>query len=190
MKLDTLYSQITPIVPEVEIVEPTVLIPTKLIARTAVMCLVVAPSVAMAELRSEMQAYIVTTDATGVEQYFAADSVKPGQTIEYRMQHTNGFDNAIGGVAVVGPVPEGSELIVGRSSSDVSATFEVRGEFDPDREGEEWSTLPAQRITVQADGTRLIETAKPEHFTAVRWSLGDAMQQDASVNHAYRVQVK
>ena len=166
------------------------LIQKKYVARIAIVCLALAPTAAMAELKSEMQAYVVTTDATGAEQYFAADSVKPGQTIEYRLQHTNSFDNAIGGVAVVGPVPEGSELIVDRTSSDVSATFEVRGEFDPDRDGEEWSTLPAQRIVVQADGTRIIEVAKPEHFTAVRWSLGDAMQHDASVNHAYRVQVK
>jgi len=160
------------------------------IARMAIICLIVAPTTAFAELKSEMQAFVVTTDSSGVEQYTAADAVKPGQTIEYRMQHTNTFDNAIGGVAVMGPVPNGSELIVDQSSSDVSASFEVRGEFDPDRPGEEWSTLPAQRITIQADGSRLVEMAKPEHFTAVRWVLGDAMQEDASVNHAYRVQVK
>ena len=163
---------------------------SKLIARTAIICAVLAPSAASAELKSEMQAYVVTTDASGFEQYLAADTVKPGQTIEYRMEHTNDFDNAIGGVAIVGPVPEGAELIVGRSSSDVVATFEVRGEFDPDRDGEEWSTLPAQRVVVEADGTRTIEEATPESFTAVRWLLGAPMQEDASVHNAYRVLVK
>jgi len=162
----------------------------KIIARTAVLCFALVPTAAAAELISEMQAFVVTTDTSGQEQYTVADSVKPGQEIEYRMQHTNGFDNPIGGVAVVGPVPEGSELIVDTSSSDVSATFEVRGELDPDRPGEEWSTLPAQRIVVNADGTRSLEEAKPEHFTAVRWILGDALQKDASANHAYRVLVK
>lgn len=160
------------------------------IARIAIICMAFTPSAAFAELKSEMQAFVVTTDSSGAEQYAAADAVKPGQTIEYRMQHTNTFDNAIGGVAVMGPVPNGSELIIEKSTSDVTATFEVRGEFDPDRPGEEWSTLPAQRITVQADGSRLIEPAKPEDFTAVRWILSDAMPEDASVNHAYRVQVK
>ena len=160
------------------------------LARTAMLSLVLLPTAAFAELKSEMQAFVVTTDAAGVEQYVAADAVKPGQTIEYRMQHTNTFDNAIGGVAVMGPVPNGSELIVEKSSSDVLASFEVRGEFDPDRPGEEWSALPAQRITIQADGTRVVEPAKPEHFTAVRWVLSETMQEDESVNHAYRVQVK
>lgn len=163
---------------------------TKIIARTAIALMILTPSVAMAELKSEMQAYVVTADESGAEQYYAASSVKPGQLIEYRMQHTNAFDNAIGGVAIVGPVPEGSELVVGRAASDVSATFEVRGEFNPDLPGEEWSTLPAERIVEQADGSRVIEIAKPEHFTAVRWTLNEAMQQDAAVNHAYRVQVK
>ena len=164
--------------------------PSKTLARIAVMSLVLFPSVALAELKSEMQAYVVTSDDSGAEQYNTAESVKPGQLIEYRMRHTNGFDNAIGGVAIVGPVPEGAELVVGRSGSDVSSIFEVRGEFDPDNAGEEWSTLPAQRTVVQADGTRITETAKAEHFTAVRWKLSDAMQEDASVNHAYRVLVK
>jgi len=167
-----------------------VLTQTKILARAAIACLVLAPSVAMAELKSEMQAYVVTADDSGAEQYFAASSVKPGQLIEYRMQHINGFENAIGGVAIVGPVPDGSELVVDRSASDVAATFEVRGEFNPDLPGEEWSTLPAERIVELADGTRLIEIAQPEHFTAVRWTLTDAMQRDAAVNHAYRVQVK
>jgi len=161
-----------------------------LMSKVAALLVVLFPSISYAELKSEMQAFVVTTDSSGVEEYVAADAVKPGQTIEYRMQHTNTFENAIGGVAVMGPVPSGSELIVDHASSDVSASFEVRGEFDPDRAGEEWSSLPAERITIQADGSRLVEIAKPEHFTAVRWVLSDTMPEDASVNHAYRVQVK
>jgi len=149
-----------------------------------------APSLAAAELKSEMAAYVVTTDAGGVEQYDPAKTVEPGQTIEYRMRHTNGFGNAIGGVTVTGPVPVGSELIVDRAASDVSATFEVQGEFDPDRPGQEWSTLPAQRIVVNKDGTRIIETATPADFTAVRWVLGTPIEQGAAVHHAYRVRVE
>ncbi len=160
------------------------------IARTATLICMFVPTIAFAELKSEMAAYIVTTDASGAEQYASADQVKPGQTIEYRMRHTNTFDNAIGGVAVTGPVPEGGELVIGRSKSDVVATFEVRGEFNPDNAGEEWSALPAQRVVIQADGSRLVEPAGPEHFTAVRWVLGDTVQKDASVHQSYRVFIK
>jgi len=129
-------------------------------ARTAIMCLALLPTTAFADLVSDMTAYVVTTDQDGVESYFQATSVKPGQLIEYRMVHTNGFPEAIGGV------------------------------LDPDLEGEEWSTLPAERIVIQPDGTRVTEPALPEHFTAVRWKLSDAMQQDASVHHGYRIRVE
>lgn len=47
--------------------------------------------------------------------------------------------------------------------------FEVRGDFDPDRPGEEWSALPAYRIVIDAYGNRRRVKADPKDFTAVRW---------------------
>lgn len=157
--------------------------------RAASILMALAPSIAAAELKSEMAAYVVSTDATGAERYDAAQSVEPGQTIEYRLQHTNRFDNAIGGVVVTGPVPEGSRLMMERAASDVPGTFEVRGEFDPDAPGEEWSTLPVRRVVIAADGARVTETARPEHFTAVRWVLSTPIAQGGAVRHTYRVRV-
>ncbi len=157
--------------------------------RAASFLLAFVPSLAAAELNSQMVAYVVEADANGAERYTAAATVEPGQVIEYRLQHVNGFDEAIGGVIVTGPVPEGSAFIAGRAASDVGGLFEVRGEFDPDRPGEEWSTLPAQRIVVGEDGVRTVETARPEHYTAVRWTLDAPMPRGGIVNHAYRVRV-
>jgi hypothetical protein len=137
-----------------------------------------------------MSAFVVTTDVNGVEQYTQADSVKPGQLIEYRLRHRNTFENAIGGVAVVGPVPDAAIVSVDTLSSSANALLEVRGEFDPDRDGEEWSTLPAQRIIILDDGTRLIEEAAPEDFTAVRWSLEGPLHSQQAVTNSYRVRVK
>lgn len=151
---------------------------------------ITAPSIAFAELESELQAFVVTETSEGAEKFMPANVVKPGQTIEYRLVHTNTFDDAIGGVTVVGPVPEGGELIAGYTSSDVPGMFEVQGEFDPDRPGEEWAALPAMRVVIDEDGTRRVEEAKPEDFTAVRWRLDGPMQRNASVSHAYRVEVK
>lgn len=149
-----------------------------------------APNAALADLKSEMSAFVVTEDATGTERYVPADSVAPGQTIEYRMVHTNAFDHAIAGVTVLGPVPENSTLDPAYLRSDVPALLEVRGDFDPDRAGEEWSALPAWRTVIAPDGTRTTEEARPEHFTAVRWRLDGAMASAASVTHAYRVTVE
>ncbi len=148
------------------------------------------PGLAAAELRSEMSAFVVTKDATGIEQYAPADTVKPGQLIEYRISNHNTFDNAIDGVAVVGPVPAQAVVSIDSTNSSSDALLEVRGELNPDSPGEEWSTLPAQRIVILADGSRLIEDAQPEDFTAVRWKLSSALDSQETVTTSYRVRVK
>lgn len=148
-----------------------------------------SPTLSFAELQSEMAAYVVVSGSDGQERYDNADTVKPGQIIMYHMVHKNTFDNAIGGVAIVGPIPQQSVLVPGSLTSSKEAKVEVRGEFDPDRPGEEWSTLPAKRIVIRADGSQALETAGPESFTAVRWVLADPLQQNESVTTQYRVRV-
>ncbi len=148
------------------------------------------PGLAAAELRSEMSAFVVTQDATGVEQYAPADSVKPGQLIEYRISHRNTFGNSVDGVAIVGPVPPQAVVSLDTTNSSSEALLEVRGDLDPDQPGEEWSTLPAQRIVILADGSRLIEQAQPEDFTAVRWKLSAPLASQDVVTNSYRVRVK
>lgn len=151
---------------------------------------VVIPSLAFAELQSEMSAHVVTVAADGTEQYASALTVEPGQVIEYRIRHRNTFGNAVGGVAIVGPVPDQAVVDPATLATSSPATLEVRGELDPDQPGEEWSTLPAQRIVVLDDGSRLIEEARPEHFTAIRWTLANPLQTQEQVTNTYRVRVK
>lgn len=50
-----------------------------------------------------------------------------------------------------------------------SGYMEVRGDFDPDRPGEEWMPMPAMRTIVLPDGSRRTERARPEHITGMRW---------------------
>ena len=163
---------------------------TRLISSTVALVAVLIPGFAAAELRSEMTAFVVTQDATGIEQYAPADSVKPGQLIEYRISHRNTFDNAVDGVAIVGPVPAQAVVNLTSTQSSSDALLEVRGELDPDSPGEEWSTLPAQRIVILSDGSRLIEPAQPEDFTAVRWKLSTPLASQEVVTNTYRVRVK
>jgi hypothetical protein len=147
------------------------------------------PATASAELLSEMKAYVVTTGDDGQPSYETADTVKPGQVIMYQMTHTNTFDNSIGGVAIVGPVPDGSILIANSYATSKPATVEVRGEFDADEPGEEWSTLPATRTIIRADGSRTTEILGEESFTAIRWKLDGSLQAGEEVINQYRVRV-
>lgn len=148
------------------------------------------PVIASAELKSELSAFVVTTGDNGEEQVTPATRVKPGQVIEYRLTHTNKFNQAIGGVAIVGPVPDESVFAPGTQTSSSNAVFEIRADLDPDNPGEEWSTLPAMREVIQSDGTRVIEEAKPEHFTAVRWKILTPLQNEQTVTNSYRVTVR
>jgi len=137
-----------------------------------------------------MSAHVVTVTEEGTEQYASAVTVEPGQIIEYRIRHRNTFENAIDGVAIVGPVPTQAVVDPSTLATSSAAVLEVRGELDPDLPGEEWSTLPAQRIVILADGSRMIEEAQPEHFTAIRWTLSDPLQVQEQVTNTYRVRVK
>lgn len=72
-------------------------------------------------------------------------------------------------VPSVGVPAQQDAPIMGRAFAAGKGVFEVRGEFDPDSPGEEWSTLPAMRVVIDADGSRRRVKAGPEHYTAVRW---------------------
>ena len=148
------------------------------------------PGPALAELRSEMAAYVVRTGADGTERLETAERARPGDVIEYRLTHTNTFPDALRDLAIVGPLPEGLELLNAFRSADMPAVFELRGDFDPDSPGEEWSPLPVTRIVVEPDGSRRAEPARREHFTAVRWRLDGALPSGGAVRHAYRAKVK
>lgn len=148
------------------------------------------PLMASAELQSELAAFVVTTGSDGAEQFAPAYTVKPGQVIEYRLKHVNKFDQAIGGVAIVGPVPQEAVFETGTQTSSSDAVFEIRADLDPDNPGEEWSTLPAMREVVLSDGSRVIEEATPEHFTAVRWNIVTPIQNEEAVANSYRVTVR
>ena len=161
-----------------------------LLSRTLLALIVAFPATALAELRSEMSAYVVKAGQDGTERLEHADAARPGDVIEYRLMHTNTFADALRGVAVVGPIPEGLELVNAFRSADIPAVFELQGDFDPDRPGEEWSPLPVTRIVVDPDGTRRSEPARREHFTAVRWRLEESLPGGRSVRHVYRVRVK
>ena len=162
----------------------------RIIACTLSACVMSFPVIASAELKSELSAYVVTTGDNGAEKIAPATSVKPGQVIEYRLTHTNTFDQAIGGVAIIGPVPGESVFTPGTQTSSSNAVFEIRADLDPDNPGEEWSTLPAMREVIQSDGTRVIEEATPEHFTAVRWTILTPLQNEQTVTNSYRVTVR
>lgn len=156
----------------------------------ALLACLALPVPATAELVSGMTAFVVVKDAAGQERLEPAARAEPGDVIEYRLEHTNTFDHPIGGVAIVGPVPEGLELTAAFAGTQIPATIELRGEFDPDRPGEEWAAPPVMRTVIDEDGRRRSEPAPKDAFTAIRWNLQQAMPARSTVRHAYRARLK
>ena len=55
----------------------------------------------------------VVKNAQGKEQLVAAESVKPGDVLEYRATYTNNTDKTINGLAATLPIPDGLEYLPG-----------------------------------------------------------------------------
>lgn len=147
-----------------------------------------APALADA-LDSTFSFLVVDTDAEGKEALVERASVKPGEVIHYVLSHENTTQEDMQGLIIAAPVPEGVTLTSDGQSSSVPSVFEVQAELDPELDGLEWSTLPAMRKVVDADGT-LREEALPEtEIKAVRWSLSDALRAGETAQNTYRVRV-
>lgn len=132
---------------------------------------------------------IVEVTEEGEETLVERKTVRPGETIEYSIVHSNSTEDALTGLVVQAPVPEGVTITFGSQSSSVDARFEIQAEMEPETPGLEWSVLPAFRKVIDEDGTERLEPLPAEAVTAVRWSLDDALPGLGSAVNTYRVVV-
>ena len=134
-------------------------------------------------LRSDLEAYVVTTGEDGVDVFTAAETIKPGGVIEYRIVYENLTDGPLNTFVVNGPIPESTAFISGSNRTSVEAVFEVEV---PDLG---WSAAPVYRTTVSENGVETRERVPASEFTNVRWALAQPLDAGQSVQSIYRVQV-
>jgi len=146
-------------------------------------------SVSADALESNFSFMIVETGEDGAEQLVSRGSVKPGEVIHYQLNHENTTEDAMAGLVIAAPVPEGVTITLGSESSTVPALFEVQAELDPETEGLEWSALPATRLVADASGALQEEPLPEADILAVRWSFSEALEPGASAVNGYRVRV-
>ncbi|KJZ20994.1 hypothetical protein TW80_05200 [Loktanella sp. S4079] len=150
----------------------------------------VAPqTVAAQELVSTADFKIVEVDAAGEETLVARSEVRPGETIEYAITHSNMTEGDISGLSVFAPIPDGVTLALGTEFSSVDAIFEIQAEIDPELEGLEWSTLPAFRTVIAEDGSKSQEPVPADAIAAVRWNLESTLAGGETTLNTYRVVV-
>ena len=132
---------------------------------------------------------IVETNDGGEEQLIERGTVRPGEVIQYQLQHENTTADALAGIVIAAPVPEGVTLTLGAQSTSIKAVFEVQADLDPENDGLEWSTLPATRMVAGADGTLQPEPLPEDQIAAVRWTLSEPLESGEIALNSYRVRV-
>ena len=139
-----------------------------------------------------LEAYLVTTvtneDGEVEEVFTEATEAKPGQTVEYRVVVGNDSDDTLpaGTVVVTGPVP-GTTFYLTDTAAQEPDSFKT--EFSADG-GESFSELPVMITVTNEDGVEEEVAADPASFSAVRWTLLDALAPESAHTFTYRVEVK
>ena len=139
-----------------------------------------APSV-----EGRIEAFLVSTDAKGVEIVQPADVAEPGELMEYRLVFVNNGDSAVSGLQVVDPVPDNTTFVGGSASTDADARFEVSIDGGKSFEGE-----PVTRVETQPDGSQKTVVIPPAQYTHLRWAVEDALEGEGGEHrYTYRVTI-
>ena len=141
-------------------------------------------------LEVNLEAYIVSTqtkeDGNSEELFSAAETARPGQIVEYRVNVQNVSDQSLpaNNAAVTGPIPAGTIYLADSASSD-SALLE----FSADG-GQSFSLPPVMMTVVNEEGEEIQVEAKAEDYTALRWSISKTLEPQENLIFVYRVIVK
>lgn len=134
---------------------------------------------------SRLEAYVVTTNDEGAEQYQPASKAAPGDVIEYRLSYLNEGDKAIRDLAVQGPIPTNTNYIGNTSSTTVASDFQVSIDG-----GDNWEAEPVTRTRTLPDGTVETYVIPPEDYSHVRWLPKQRLSAGETQVYTYRVMVE
>ena len=122
-----------------------------------------APAFAAAEkatLTSELQVWNVVKKADGAEALLPAQSVKPGDVLQYTAVYRNADSRAVSRLVASLPIPAGTEL-VGASA--------VPGEVQASLDGKVYAATPLMRKLRRADGQMVDVPVPLTEYRYLRW---------------------
>ena len=130
-----------------------------------VVCLMAlsAPAFAAAEkatLTSELQVWNVVKKADGAEALLPAQSVKPGDVLQYTAVYRNADSRAVSHLVASLPIPAGTELV------DASA---VPREVQASLDGKAYAATPLMRKLRRADGQMVDVPVPLTEYRYLRW---------------------
>ena len=136
-------------------------------------------------LVSDMQAYMVKTNAEGQEYRQPAKMTEPGSILEYNLSYTNQMDKALSGLVVSGPIPANT-MYIGRSAKagvDADLVVSIDG-------GASFESEPVRRQQLGPDGKMQTVIIPAEKYTNIRWKVKQPIQGFGKQLYSYRVKVK
>ena len=113
-----------------------------------------------ATLTSELQVWNVVTKADGAEALLPAQSVKPGDVLQYTAVYRNADSRAVSHLVASLPIPAGTEL-VGASA----VPREVQASLD----GKVYAATPLMRKLRRADGQMVDVPVPLTEYRYLRW---------------------
>ena len=158
------------------------MITSKLIVSLFIATAVMAGHAAFAQtpsLSAKLEAARVVTSVEGKDVRSAADSVKPGDVVEYSATYANAGTAAVSNVLAVVPVPVGTTFVVDSASP---------GNAQASVDGKTFAAMPLKRTVKLADGKLREELVPALEYRAVRWNIANLQaKKDAVVR--LRVQI-
>lgn len=163
----------------------------------AVLALVVASTLAFGQdaasepVTVTLESYVVGVetldDGSIVERFDEATSAFPGDTIEYRVIAvvSPGVDVPAGALTLVGPVPDGTEYLIG-TATPTSDDVELEASLD----GEAFDAPPLHVSATDADGREVLVEADAAQYRVLRWLVVRPLAPGEGIAVTYRVVVR
>lgn len=126
-------------------------------------------------LSSQLNAYLLETDADGETVRRAAEDVEPGETVEYELVYENVGDSELSGLVVSAPIPSAMVFVAGSNATEISAPFEVSAD-----DGANWGRPPLLVSTDEGE----VEVPASE-YDLVRWSPDSAIKPGETWTFSY-----
>jgi uncharacterized repeat protein (TIGR01451 family) len=130
---------------------------------------------------SNLETYLITTDASGDEVTEEVSEIQPGDTIEYRLTYTNNNQNDITNLVPVLPIPNGMQYLDGSASPSLERA-------SIQNTGGNFQSLPLTRTVTNSEGQQTTEPIPAEEYRRLQWSVS-SLESGASVTLTARVTV-
>ncbi len=135
-----------------------------------------------------LESYRVSAEIVGgktVESFAKADSVKPGDTVEYRVKASNPTATGLPNFVIDLPIPS-STVYLENTATNAASVAILLASYDRKKS---FATPPLKRKIIK-DGKTVEETVKPNEYTDLRWIVRGQLKAGQTLEFKARVKVK